>query len=232
MRVLLIADDTTIVAAVEMAFLGESLVLDRAEAGEDALQQAKLYDYDALLVDLDLRDSDGRAIVRKLRAAQIDAPILAIARDGDVDIVVEALGLGADDCVAKPFHHRELVARLRTIVRRANGHAEPTIRTGKLALDLGGRVATVAGRLLHLTRKEYDVLELLSLRKGRALEKDFFLNHLYDGLDEPEPKIVDVFICHLRKKLAKATGGEHYIETVWGRGYMMRDPEPCTQACA
>ena len=99
-----------------------------------------------------------------------------------------------------------------------------TIRTGKLTVNLDTRVVTVDGNPVHLTGKEYDILELLSLRKGATLTKEMFLNHLYGGTGEPELKIIDVFVCKLRKKLAQATGGSHYIETVWGRGYVLRDP--------
>ena len=99
-----------------------------------------------------------------------------------------------------------------------------TIQTGDLVVDLNTRVVSVDNKPVHLTGKEYDILELLSLRKGTILTKEMFLDHLYGGMDEPEIKIIDVFVCKLRKKLAHATGGSHYIETVWGRGYMLRDP--------
>ena len=105
-----------------------------------------------------------------------------------------------------------------------NAKSGSTIRTGKLTVNLDTRVVTVDGNPVHLTGKEYRILELLSLRKGTTLTKEMFLNHLYGGMGEPELKIIDVFVCKLRKKLAQATGGEHYIETVWGRGYVLRDP--------
>ena len=99
-----------------------------------------------------------------------------------------------------------------------------TIRTGDLVVDLATRVVTADAKPVRLTGKEYSILELLSLRKGTTVTKEMLLGHLYGGMDEPGLKIIDVFICHLRKKLAQATGGKHYIETVWGRGYRMRDP--------
>jgi two-component system, cell cycle response regulator CtrA len=133
---------------------------------------------------------------------------------------------GADDYLTKPFNKAELVARIQAIVRRSKGHAESVIRTGKLLLNMDARSVESEGRRLHVTGKEYSILELLSLRKGTTLTKEMFLDHLYGGMDEPELKIIDVFICKLRKKLAEATGGEHYIETVWGRGYVLKDPEP------
>ncbi|MEP2543461.1 MAG: response regulator transcription factor, partial [Alphaproteobacteria bacterium] len=118
------------------------------------------------------------------------------------------------------------------IVRRSQGHAQSVIQTGRLMVNLDTRTVEVDSQPIHLTGKEYGILELLSLRKGTTLTKEMFLNHLYNGMDEPELKIIDVFICKLRKKLSTATGGENYIETVWGRGYVLRDPEPTQKAVA
>ena len=141
------------------------------------------------------------------------------------DDKVKGLGYGADDYLTKPFVKAELIARIHAVVRRSKGHPESIIRTGKLAVNLNSRTIEVDGQAIHLTGKEYGVLELLSLRKGTTLTKEMFLNHLYGGMDEPELKIIDVFICKLRKKLAAATGGDNYIETVWGRGYVLREPQ-------
>lgn len=118
------------------------------------------------------------------------------------------------------------MARIHAIIRRSKGHAQSVINTGKFCINLDAKTVDVAGKTVHLTGKEYQMLELLSLRKGTTLTKDMFLNHLYGGMDEPELKIIDVFICKLRKKLSLATDGDNYIETVWGRGYVLRDPEP------
>ena len=110
--------------------------------------------------------------------------------------------------------------------RRPKGHSDSLIKTGKRTVNLDTRTVDIDCQPLHLTGKEYGILELLSLRKGTTLTKEMFLNHLYGGTDEPELKIIDVFVCKLRKKLTAATGGENYIETVWGRGYVLRDPAP------
>ncbi len=118
------------------------------------------------------------------------------------------------------------MARIHAIIRRSKGHAQSVIHTGKISVNLDAKTVEVDGKTVHLTGKEYQMLELLSLRKGTTLTKEMFLNHLYGGMDEPELKIIDVFICKLRKKLSQATDGDNYIETVWGRGYVLRDPEP------
>jgi two-component system cell cycle response regulator CtrA len=126
--------------------------------------------------------------------------------------------------MTKPFHKEELVARIHAVVRRSKGHAQSVIKTGDIQVNLDAKTVEVNGSRVHLTGKEYQMLELLSLRKGTTLTKEMFLNHLYGGMDEPELKIIDVFICKLRKKLAASAQGQHHIETVWGRGYVLRDP--------
>jgi two-component system cell cycle response regulator CtrA len=154
----------------------------------------------------------------------VRTPILILSGMAELDNKIKGLGFGADDFLAKPFDRRELIARIQAIVRRAKGHSESVIRTGKLSVNLDSRTVEADGAPLHLTGKEYGILELLSLRKGTTLTKEMFLNHLYGGMDEPELKIIDVFVCKLRKKLSVSTGGDNYIETVWGRGYVLRDP--------
>ncbi|HEX2592190.1 MAG TPA: response regulator transcription factor, partial [Rhizomicrobium sp.] len=184
----------------------------------------KLYDYDIIILDLMLPDIDGYEVLRRLRAARVRTPILILSGLAELDYKLKGLGFGADDFLTKPFDRRELLARIQAIVRRSKGHAASEIRTGKLSVNLDSRTVLANQKLLHLTVKEYGIIELLSLRKGMTLTKEMFLNHLYGGMDEPELKIIDVFICKLRKKLAAATNGDNYIETVWGRGYVLRDP--------
>ena len=224
MRVLLVEDDSNTAQSIEMMLKSENFIVDSTDLGEDGLEIGKLYDYDIILLDLMLPDIDGYEVLRRLRAARINTPILILSGLAELDNKIKGLGFGADDYLTKPFERRELVARIQAIVRRSKGHSESIIRTGKLAVNLDARTVEVGGQPLHLTGKEYGILELLSLRKGTTLTKEMFLNHLYGGMDEPELKIIDVFVCKLRKKLGNATGGNNYIETVWGRGYVLRDP--------
>jgi len=230
MRVLLVEDDSATAASITMMLQAEGFVCDTTDLGEDGLEIGKLYDYDIIILDLMLPDIDGYEVLRRLRAAKVRTPILILSGLSGLDNKVKGLGFGADDFLTKPFERRELLARIQAIVRRAKGHAESTIRTGKLTVNLESRTVDVEGKPLHLTGKEYGIIELLSLRKGTTLTKEMFLNHLYGGMDEPEPKIIDVFVCKLRKKLANAVNGDNYIETVWGRGYVLREPTPAAAA--
>jgi len=230
MRVLLVEDDPATAQGIEMMLRSESYVCDVTDMGEDGLEIGKLYDYDIIVLDLMLPDMDGYEVLRRLRAARVKTPILILSGLNGLDDKIKGLGVGADDYLTKPFDKRELVARIQAIVRRSKGHSDSVIKTGKLTVNLDTRTVEIEGQPLHLTGKEYGILELLSLRKGTTLTKEMFLNHLYGGMDEPELKIIDVFVCKLRKKLTAATGGDNYIETVWGRGYVLRDPAPVEDA--
>ncbi len=229
MRVLLVEDDPTTAQSVEMMLTSVGMVVDSTDLGEDGLEIGKLYDYDIIVLDLMLPDIDGFEVLRRLRDARVQTPVLILSGLTESETKVKGLGGGADDYLTKPFEREELLARIQAIVRRSKGHSQSVIGTGKLAVNLDTRTVEVEGQTIHLTGKEYGILELLSLRKGTTLTKDMFLNHLYGGMDEPELKIIDVFICKLRKKLAAATGGANYIETVWGRGYVLRDPQAETE---
>ncbi len=224
MRVLLVEDDPTTSRSIELMLTHANLNVYATDLGEEGIDLANLYDYDLILLDLDLPDMDGHEVLRQLRLARVETPILILTGSDDTESKIKGFGFGADDYLTKPFHREELVARIHAIIRRSKGHAQSVINTGKVSVNLDAKTVEVDGKTVHLTGKEYQMLELLSLRKGTTLTKEMFLNHLYGGMDEPELKIIDVFICKLRKKLAKLSGGESYIETVRGRGYMLRDP--------
>jgi two-component system cell cycle response regulator CtrA len=226
MRVLLVEDDPATSKSIQLMLSSSGMVLDTTDMGEDALDIGKIYDYDIIVLDLMLPDIDGYEVLRRLRDARVDTPVLILSGLSEPGDKVKGLGVGADDYLTKPFNKEELIARIHAIVRRSKGHSESVIRTGDLAVNLDGRTVEMNGKSVHLTGKEYGILELLSLRKGTTLTKDMFLNHLYNGMDEPELKIIDVFVCKLRKKLAAASkDGETYVHTVWGRGYVLREPE-------
>ncbi|MCF3630753.1 response regulator transcription factor [Thalassospiraceae bacterium LMO-SO8] len=232
MRVLLVEDDPSTQKSVKMMLESANMVVDTTDLGEDGLEIGKLYDYDIIVLDIMLPDMDGFEVLRRLRDSRVNTPVLILSGLGESESKVKGLGHGADDYLTKPFIKEELMARIQAIVRRSQGHAQSVIQTGRLMVNLDTRTVEVDSQPIHLTGKEYGILELLSLRKGTTLTKEMFLNHLYNGMDEPELKIIDVFICKLRKKLSTATGGENYIETVWGRGYVLRDPEPAQKAAA
>jgi two-component system cell cycle response regulator CtrA len=225
MRILLVEDDPTTSKSIELMLANANLNVYATDLGEEGIDLAKLYDYDLILLDLNLPDMNGHEVLRQLRRSRVDTPILILSGNDDADNKIRGFGFGADDYLTKPFHREELIARIHAIIRRSKGHAQSIIQTGRFLVNLDAKTVEVDGVPVHLTGKEYQMLELLSLRKGTTLTKEMFLNHLYGGMDEPELKIIDVFICKLRKKLSVATDGQNYIETVWGRRYVLRDPE-------
>ncbi len=224
MRVLIIEDDGATAQSIDLMLKSEGFNVYTTDLGEEGVDLGKLYDYDIIMLDLSLPDMSGLDVLRTLRVSKVKTPILILSGLAGIEDKVRGLGFGADDYMTKPFHKDELVARIHAIVRRWKGHAQSLIQTGDMVVDLDTKTVEISGQRVHLTRKEYQILELLSLRKGVTLMKEMFLNHLYGGMDEPEQKIIDVFICKLRKKLANASGGKDYIETIWGRGYVLREP--------
>ncbi|MGH8335582.1 MAG: response regulator transcription factor CtrA [Gammaproteobacteria bacterium] len=224
MRVLLIEDDSATAQSIELMLKSEGFNVYSTDLGEEGVDLGKIYDYDLILLDLNLPDMSGMEVLRTLRVGKINTPIMILSGTSEIDTKVKTLGGGADDYMTKPFHKEELVARIHAVVRRSKGHAQSVIKTGDITVNLDAKTVDVNGARVHLTGKEYQMLELLSLRKGTTLTKEMFLNHLYGGMDEPELKIIDVFICKLRKKLANASEGRNFIETVWGRGYVLREP--------
>jgi two-component system cell cycle response regulator CtrA len=228
-RVLLVEDDPSTAKSIELMLSHANLNVYSTDLGEEGIDLAKLYNYDLILLDINLPDMNGHEVLRQLRLSRIETPILILSGEDGTESKLKGFGFGADDYMTKPFHREELVARIHAIIRRSKGHAQSIIKTGVIAVNLDAKTVEVESSPVHLTGKEYQMLELLSLRKGTTLTKEMFLNHLYGGMDEPELKIIDVFICKLRKKLSEATGGDNHIETVWGRGYVLRDPEPMAQ---
>jgi two-component system cell cycle response regulator CtrA len=224
MRVLVIEDDSATAQSIELMLKSESFNVYTTDLGEEAVGLGKLYDYDIILLDLNLPDMSGFEVLRRLRVSKVKTPTLILSGLAGIGDKVKGLGFGADDYMTKPFHKDELVARIHAIVRRSKGHAPSVIETGDLVVNLDTKTVEINGARVHLTGTEYQMLELLSLRKGTSVTKEMFLTNLYGGMDEPRIKIIDVFICKLRKKLVNASGGKDYIETLWGRGYVLRQP--------
>jgi two-component system cell cycle response regulator CtrA len=224
MRVLLIEDDSATAQSIQLMLKSHNLNVFTTDLGEEGVDLGKIYDYEIILLDLNLPDMSGFEVLKKLRLAKVKTPIVILSGLAGIENKVNGLGFGADDYITKPFHRDELIARIHAIVRRSQGHAQSIVQTGDLVVNLDAKTVQINGSPVHLTGKEYQMLEILSLRKGTTLTKEVFLNQLYGGMDEPEVKIIDVFICKLRKKLSLASYGKNYIETVWGRGYVLREP--------
>lgn len=223
MRVLLVEDNSDIASSIELTLASEGIICEVVEFGTEGIEIAKIYNYDLIILDLMLPNISGFEVLLRLRSAKVKTPILILSGITTVDQKIKGLTCGADDYITKPFNREELIARIYAIVRRSKGHSESVVRFDKVSIHLDTRIVEVDGTRVHLTNKEYAILELLVLRRGTVLNKEMFLDHLYSSVDEPEIKIIDVFVCKLRKKLADAAGGTNYIDTVWGRGYMLKE---------
>jgi two-component system cell cycle response regulator CtrA len=224
MRVLLIEDDSATAQSIELMLKSESFNVFTTDLGKEGVDLGTLYAYDIIVLDLNLPDMSGFDALRSLRVSKVKTPILILSGNAGMENKIKGLGLGADDYMTKPFHRDELLARIHAIVRRSQGHAESVVQIGDLVVNLDAKTVEINHVRVHLTVKEYQMLEFLGQRKAMTVSKEMFLNHLYGGMDEPTIKIIDVFICKLRKKLAEASNGKDYIETVWGRGYVLREP--------
>jgi two-component system cell cycle response regulator CtrA len=221
-RALLVEDDLMAAKGISLMLKSGGAVVDEVDSGGEALELVRRYDYDIVVLDLMLPDMEGYDVVRRMRAAMIDIPVLILSGLSRPQAKVKGFVAGADDFITKPFDKAELLARIQAIIRRSKGFSQPHIKIGSLDINLESQEVFVNQTRVQLTGKEYAILELLVLRKGIVLTKEIFLNHLYGGMDEPEIKIIDVFICKLRKKLQNA-GITNLIGTVWGRGYVLRD---------
>src|SRR5215216_6226386 len=226
MRLLLIEDDPTVAESIALMLRSEDIQVQKAELGQDGLDLGSVFLYDLILLDLNLPDMSGYEVLQSLRLGKIKTPVLILSGLSDVEHKVKGLGFGADDYLTKPFHQRELLARIQAILRRSGDRGASVVRCGDLQINLDQKRAEINGRDVGLTTKEFEVLELLATRLGSAITKEMLLNHLYGGMDEPGQKIIDVYICKLRRKLIQASGGKDYIETIWGRGYVLYDRQP------
>ncbi len=227
MRILFIEDDRNISSIVLSNLRNEGFSCDECFSGEDGLQMIKLYKYDCLVLDLMLPDISGVEVLRRMRMAKNNLPVIVMSGLSEVSERIHALSSGADDYVNKPCNIKELIARIHAVVRRNMGYFESKIQVGRISINLQTKTAKADGIPLKITSKEYAILELLILKRGHALTKEAFLEHLYDeSCNEPTLKIVDVFVCKLRAKIKEALNSDKtYIETIWGRGYTFVNPE-------
>lgn len=224
MRVLVVEDDPAMARVIERMLRSVGHTAYSTKLGEEGVELGKSYEYDIIILDMKLPDVSGLDVLRRLRAAKVETPVLILSGLGDTQNKVEGFGLGAADYVTKPFQKDELLARINAIVRRVKGHANSLIEVGQLTVNLDTKTIQVNGRPVHLTGKEFAIVELLALRKGTPVTKETILDHLYGDGGEAEPKVVDGFLYKVRKKLTDATGGPDYIQTAWGRGYTLREP--------
>lgn len=222
MRLLLVESDQATAHTLIKTLKQGGITIDHAQTGHEAIDMLRHYDYDLALTELTLEDLEGFEVIRRVRNTQIETPIIVLSGLSRAQAKIKAFHAGADDYITKPFDSEELLARLHAVLRRSRGFSTTIMTVGPLSIDLNAKSATVNGNPVQLTGKEYAILELLVLRRGTVLTKDAFLNHLYGGIDEPEMKIIDVFICKLRRKLQQFGAGQ-LIGTVWGRGYVLRD---------
>ena len=231
MRLLLACADPATARPLRAVLQAQGWVVDHADTAEEALDVVHHYEHAAVLIAEGLPDMAAHDAVRRLRAKGVRTPAVVLSASERAEERVRAFSAGADDVVAKGIDRDELVARLRAVTRRARGHAQNLLAIGPVSLNLDSREVHVHGRQVHLTGKEFAILQLLVLRRGMVMGKDAILSQLYGGMDEPEAKIVDVFVCKLRRKLDQA-GAPEVIGTVWGHGYIARDPAPVAEAPA
>lgn len=217
-RLLLVEDDQTLGELVSRLLEQAGFTVYMTALGADAVDLARAYRFDVALLDLTLPDMPGQQVLQQLNLVRPQMPVIILSGETSVETKVENILDGADDYITKPFHRDELLARIQAVLRRSQSSSPAEIDLGGLVIDLVSHRALVNGRVVPLTGKEYACLEFLAGRRGMTATKEMFLAHLYGGRDEPEMKIIDVFICKLRRKLAEA-GAPPLIETVWGRGY-------------
>ena len=225
MMVLSIEDDPETARAIKLMIEMNGWVINQTDLGEEGADLARLYDHDIILLDLNLPDMSGYEVIKTLRTRKVKTPILVVSGLCDVQDRVRALEFGADDYLTKPFHPDELIAKINAITRRSVGITDSVGRFGDLGVNFTERMATMAGKRIPLTIKEFAMLEVLARKNGAVITKEMFLTNIYGGRDEPVMKTIDVFVCKLRAKLRAASGGREFIETIWGRGYALRAPE-------
>jgi two-component system, cell cycle response regulator CtrA len=221
MKILIVDSDELSVQKTRAMLLGKKMNVTSVPDWPEASEAMQTYAFDAVLLSMRRDRKAAFDFITGTRLKGIKFPILVLSSDPKSEVRVSALNLGADDFILRPFTTDELVARILAVVRRTHNLMDTTVRIGQLEIDLTSQIARAGGRMIGLTTKEYSVLELLAVRKGRAMSKKHILDQLYGGEDEPNIKVIDVFVCNLRKKLSQALEGRCPVQTVRGRGYLI-----------
>ncbi len=220
MRVLLVEDDTASAKSIEMMLKTEGYVCDSTDLGQDGLEIGKLYDYDLIILDLMLPDMDGFDVLRRLRMANVQTPIMILSGLAEPENKIKGLDIGADDYLTKPFHIEELMARVNALMRRSGGHARPRIQLGPVTVDLSSQRVYLNGEEIELTTFEYKVLNYLVMHPGEVVTKTDLSEHIYEEDADRDSNVIEVFIGRLRRKI-DPDGTLNPIETLRGRGYRL-----------
>jgi two-component system OmpR family response regulator len=215
MRVLVVEDEPDLLAALVQALREEGYAVDAADDGTDGLFKATSWEYDAVVLDLMLPGLPGLELLRRLREKKRVPVLILTARDAVTDRVA-GLDAGADDYLVKPFALTELLARLRALIRRTTGQADPVLRLGDVVVDTVAKTVSKGGEVVALTGREYALVELLALHRGRLVTRTQIYDHLFDEDDDTLSNLVEVHISNIRKKL-----GKDFIVTRRGQGYMI-----------
>ena len=221
MRVLLVEDQVALVKALRQGLEEEGFAVDAALDGEEADAKARTTQYDVIVLDIMLPKVDGLTLLKRWRAAGISTHVLMLTAKGALDDKVAGLDTGADDYLTKPFELEELLARIRALIRRGHQVKDPLIKVYDLTLDTAARRVERAGQSIHLTPREYALLEFLAFHRGKVVTRTMIWEHLYDEYDENTSNVVDVYIRYLRNKIDKGFDPP-LIMTRWGEGYMLR----------
>jgi DNA-binding response OmpR family regulator len=223
-RVLLVEDHKPLIRALRQGLEEEGFAVDIAGDGEEADQKARVTKYDVIILDLMLPKKDGLTLLKEWRAANIKTHVLVLTARGSLEDKVTGLDIGADDYLTKPFELDELLARIRALIRREYHTKDPVLRVLDLTIDTASRNVKRAGQTIHLTPREYSLLELLAFHRGKVVTRTMIWEHLYDEHDEGTSNVVDVYIRYLRNKIDKGFSPP-LILTRWGEGYMLRSEE-------
>jgi len=221
MRVLLIEDHKPLVRALKQGLEEEGFAVDTAQDGPEGDYKARTAEYDVIILDLMLPREDGLSLLQRWRRNGLKTHVLVLTARGSIEDKVRGLDLGADDYLTKPFELEELLARLRALLRRGHQVKDPVIRVHDLEIDTATRTVKRGGQAIHLTPREYALLQFLAFHRGRVVSRTMIWEHLYDEHDENTSNVVDVYIRYLRNKIDKGFEPQ-LILTRWGEGYMLR----------